>query len=146
MRQTHQYALLDCQVLIKKVVTSQLVQVGDLCVFKVNDQTWKIGRVLQFAQYAGKSLKCTQQYGGYYVSTKLGVLCTWYDPVPGLPRIFQQRSDCGCTKYQPLSCYVCSLTENCLEDNGGSDCNGSSLLPQNKLFIIIRKSASKKSV
>ena len=125
----------------KKVVTSQSVQVGDLCVFKVNDQTWKIGRVLQFAQYTGKSLECTQQYGGYSadVSTKHGVLCAWYDPVPGSPRTFQQRSDCGSTKYQPLSCYVCSLTENCLEDDGGSDCNGSALLPQNKLFTSLTR-------
>ena len=122
-----------------KPVTLGSVQVGDLCVFNVSDKMWRIGRVLQFAKYKGKSAECTQQYKGCAAdpSTKnVGILCSWYDSVPGSERVFQLTHS-GCSEYHPLSSYLCSLTGNCLEDENDDNRNDSVLAIKDKLLTSI---------
>ena len=50
-----------------------------------------------------------------------------------------QLSHSSCSKYVPLSCYLGSLTENCLEDENESNCSGSVLPLRSKLFTSITK-------
>ena len=124
-----------------KPVTLDSVQLGDLCVWKVSDQAWRLGRVLQFAKYSGKRMECTQQYEGYtadVAAKNVGVLCSWYNPVPGSQTRFQ-LSHSSCSKYVSLSCYLGSLTENCLEDENESNCSGSVLPLRSKLRRSITK-------
>ena len=83
----------------------------------------------------------TQQYGRYtadVAAKNVGVLCSWYIPVPGSKTRFQ-LSHSSCSKYVPLSCYLGSLTENCLEDENESNCNESVLLLRSKLLTSITK-------
>ena len=115
-----------------KPVALDTIQLGDLCVLKVGDPrsdlTWRIGHVLQFAKYTGKGTDCTQEYAVYFAEVaaeNVGVLCSWYNKVPGSESEFELSST-NSTKYIPISSYICSLTENCLEDD--SDTKSESVL------------------
>ena len=97
--------------------------------------------MLQFAKYSRKCMECTQQYGGYtadVAAKNVDVLCSWYNSVPGSQTRFQ-LSHSSCSKYVPLSCYLGSLTENCLEDENESNCSGSVLPLRSKLRTSITK-------
>lgn len=129
-------------------VVSSVLQVGNLCVFKVNTN-WRVGRILQFAKYDTDSKKYSKPYNGHFVelsAKNIGVLCSWYDCIHGPAMVFQlsQNSDIA---YKSLDSYICSIPENCIDctsENTANECNsfsldGSAISNTKQLSLLTRK-------
>lgn len=108
----------DCEL----PIINKIIRIGEFCVFNTDESkcTWSIGRVLQFAKYKEKTVSA-QQYKGFTVDTSkkdIGVLCSWFDLQQGSTKVFKMCGNETVTvthSYLPISSYVCTLTNNCLQ-------------------------------
>ena len=100
------------------------IEVGDICVFKNFKTTpaWRLGKVLQFCYFQGKSMKI-QQYKGLSVSldrdcAEIGVLCSWFDwhPPKNLCTFSLANLNNSTHEFIPLDSYVCTISEGCFDD------------------------------
>ena len=92
-----------------------VIQVGELCVMKASD-SWKLGRVLQFAKY-DSSKKFSKSYQDKYVAVSakdVRVLCSWYEPFDDDNSMFQLSKE-SIPSYIPLDSYICSIPEDGIE-------------------------------
>jgi hypothetical protein len=92
------------------------INVGDVCVFKCPQKSWKVGRVLQFSYYLEKNVR-SKEYHGTSVSfpssqPTIGVLCSWYEEVK--PRKFVMATE-EVHLFIPIASYLCTLTLQCFE-------------------------------
>ena len=103
------------------------IKIGDVCAFAA-DNTYSIGRVLQFAFYK-ESLKKAREYKGKTVNlsasnkAEIGVLCSWYTVKYNSPMTFTLNANNDETKpmahlYQPVSSYLCKLSNESFEAAG----------------------------
>ena len=101
------------------------INVGDYCMFKVSDETYKLGKVLQFSYYKEKTKKAKQFLSSsVHLSSgkeNVGVLCTWYTSTsPSSPSknscaVFSMVSCSDLVhRYIPVSSYLCTLPTSCL--------------------------------
>ena len=83
---------------------------------RVND-SWELGRVLQFAAKSDSTKKFSKGYKGNYVAVSakdVGVVCSWYDNVSDNDSMFH-LSQGNAPTYKPLQSDICSIPENGLE-------------------------------
>ena len=105
-------------VTIAAPLVSNVVHVGDLCVFKFG-LNWQLGRILQFSKYDTENKKysksCNDQ--SVEVSKHVGVLCTWYEQ--NSDKIFELSKN-GAMEYQSLENYMCTVPGNCINVSVGN--------------------------
>ena len=115
---------------------------GDLCLFKLTIDNWKLGRILQFAKYNTDIKKYSKPYKeqNAKASTKnVGVLCTWYEHVKySMFQLTKNRE----MEYKPLESYICTLPEDCIIISGTGEDNSVSDLPPAKQPSLTAKNFS----
>ena len=93
-------------------------EVGDICVL-IDEDKWKIGKVLKFAYYKEKK-KRSRMYQATSVrlneGKNLGVVCSWFTKSPTQQNEFSaEQADCQ-HKFTPISSYSCTLYIGCFEE------------------------------
>ena len=93
-------------------IKDNIVEVDHVCVFKPEEDSWIIGKILQFSNLSQKTIS-SQQYRSRSVDMSnlkaldsIGALCTWYAPLPQSLGSFIME---GCTdqhSFIPLQMYV----------------------------------------
>ena len=107
-------------------IKDNIVEVDDVCVFKPEEDSWIIGKILQFSNLSQKTIS-SQQYRSRSVDMSnlkaldsIGALCTWYAPLPQSLGSFIME---GCTdqhSFIPLQMYMFTITSECFKEFIGS--------------------------
>ena len=109
--------------------TDEQVFLGDLCIFRnkaiiSHDQCnhWKIGRIIQFANYKER-LKKDRQYknSSALIQSSVGVMCSWYYYSKENNRLFVYTPNDDFNYISLVNTYVCTLFPSCFEEIKGTD-------------------------
>jgi len=108
--------------------TEDQVSLGDFCVFKNRSDMWKIGKVLQFANF-NERLKKDRQYKNSQatVQSAVGALCSWYHSTRENNRLFVYAPTDNPGYISLCSSYVCTLFCSCFEEVQGTNITGTQL-------------------
>ena len=100
----------------------EVVQSGDLCVFKqVDNNKVVLGRVIQFSYLEGT--KKQREYSSTYVDVTLdsvvsiGVFANWFQPKKILDRVVFFPLDTFTIGYHPMEYYVSTIDESSLQND-----------------------------
>ena len=111
--------------------TSNVLHIGDVCVFKANEDKWSIGKVLQFSRLNHKNTQQYKQYSRMELSPDIGVLCSWFEVQKGSTRLFKLFDNPAITHtYIPTSHYICTLNNGCIDETASIFNQVQSILPQ----------------
>ena len=120
----------------KLPMTDEQVSLGDLCVFKGlvknttvdNANQWKIGRIIQFANYKER-LKKDRQYknSSAMVNSTVGVMCSWYCCSKEKYHLFVYRPNENFSHISLSDSYVCTLFASCFEEIKGTAITGTEI-------------------
>lgn len=92
----------------------EFVELGELCAF-INEQSWVIGRIIQFAYYK-ETLKGSRQYKSTKApsaSSSIGVLCSWFQKQNNEFNISTEKT--VSFVYIPITRYICTLSLGCID-------------------------------
>ena len=122
---------------------SETISVGNVYVFKLSMNEWKIGRVLSFTYYLEK-YKSSQVYTNttfHFADQAVGVLCTWYVSMhEQSPQKFILADQNTSDQHISVDCYVCTLSHSCMEwMNSSSPVNPAIISSSHEDFMLKKK-------
>ena len=125
--------------------TCESIQIGDIAIFTISTESWRMGRVVSFSFYKEKK-KGTRMYKSSIVkfsdkAMNLGVLCSWFTNSSDTNAFTLDLNEQVHT-FIPISSYICTVSFDCFETIDGAHPTGIARNDPEKVSLLTAQNLS----